>query len=66
MYENRISKLEQRFENISKKLNEKKEKSLETLNLNDERGRVFEEIRRLRSFQWEEENNTINWDEDDR
>jgi hypothetical protein len=66
MYEDRIFKLEQRFEKISKKLNEMKEKSLETLNLNDERGRVFDEIRRLKRLQWEEENNTIDWDEDER
>ena len=66
MYEDRIFKLEQRFEKISKKLAEMKEKSLKTLNLNDERGRVFDEIRRLKRLQWEEENNTIEWDEDER
>ena len=66
MYEDRIFKLEQRFEKISKKLAEMKEKSLKTLNLNDERGRVFDEIRRLKRLQWEEENNTIDWDEDER
>ena len=66
MYEDRIFKLEQRFEKISKKLAEMKEKSLKTLNLNDERGRVFDEIRRLKRLQWEEENNTSEWDEDER
>ena len=43
-----------------------KGKSLETLNINDERGRVFDEIRRLKRLQWEEENNNIDWDEDER
>ena len=66
MYEDRISNLETRFEALSKQLNEIKEKTPESIKLNEERSRVFDEIRRLRRLQWEEETNTVEWDEDDR
>lgn len=64
MYEDRISNLETRFQSISKQLSTMPEKTPETIKLNEERSRVFDEIRRLRRLQWEEENNTVDWDDD--
>jgi hypothetical protein len=67
MYEDKIRELEQEFERISTKLNEMQIKnnthSDEFPILNKTRSRIFDEIRRLRRLQWDEEHEQLGWDE---
>ena len=59
MYEVRISKLENMFEDLTKRANEGDEKA------KSERSKVYEELVRLRRLKWEDEHETASFDDHD-
>jgi len=59
MYEVRISKLENMFEDLTKRANEGDEAA------NTERAKVYNELTRLRRLKWEDEHETVSFDDRD-
>jgi uncharacterized coiled-coil DUF342 family protein len=68
MYANQIKTLENKFNEISKMLDEMRKEGDETSDkvksLNDQRMKVFDELRRLRRLEWEEKHDRVEWDDE--
>lgn len=63
MYENDISRLERLFEDLTVQINASKSEE-DKKELNGKRSSIFDEIRRLRRLQWEEESDTVHYDDE--
>jgi|694.fasta_scaffold20054_13 hypothetical protein len=68
MYANQIKTLENKFNEISKMLDEMRKEGDETSDkaksLNDQRMKIFDEIRRLRRLEWEDKHDRVEWDDE--
>jgi hypothetical protein len=68
MYSTQIKTLENKFNGISSMLDEMRKNGDETSDkaksLNDQRLKIFDEIRRLRRLEWEETHERVDFDDD--
>lgn len=68
MYSTQIKTLENKFNGISTMLDEMRKNGDETSDkvksLNDQRLKIFDEIRRLRRLEWDETHERVDFDDD--